>query len=81
MLMKRNQNKPEDFPAAVRDTCPLEQAIRPSIHQLLCSCLCLYRANLPTMTPMTKKSTQSARRRVLRPSSLMVEVTMVEEEV
>lgn len=34
--------------------------------------LAVYRTNFPMMTPMTKNSTQSARTRVLRPSSFVM---------
>lgn len=52
----------------------------PSVVLSLCSVpLCVYRTILPIMTPITKKSRQNARTRVLRPSSFTAVIAMLEE--
>lgn len=72
------RRKTSSVSQAFVDTCPPEH--RPRHHPSPASVpLCLYSSSLPTMTPMTKKSTQKARTRVLRPSSLMPTVAMEEE--
>lgn len=75
---KENQHKPRRPPHCQNRHVSF-RARRPFRLSLCSVCLFLYRASLPMMTPMTKKSTQSARMRVLRPSSLMGEVIMGEE--
>lgn len=75
-----DQHKPRRHP---RRRCwhASSQARGLSVRLSLCSVrLCPYRASLPMMTPITKKSTQNASTRVLRPSSLTAVVAMVEEE-
>lgn len=74
-----DQHKPRRHP---RRRCwhASSQARGLSVRLSLCSVrLCPYRASLPMMTPITKKSTQNASTRVLRPSSLTAVVAMVEE--
>lgn len=82
---KKRKKKEREINIDPEDLPPLPYSTRvfpstPAVRLSLCSvCPCLYRASLPMMTPMTKKSTQSARTRVLRPSSLMGELTKAEE--
>lgn len=74
---KRNKHKPRRRPRCSHRRVSCRARRPPACH---CLTVCLYRASLPMMTPMTKKRTQRARMRVLRPSSLMAEVAMAEEE-
>lgn len=79
---ERNQHKPRRHPCCHHwhvSSRACRPPVRPSARPSLCSVrLCLYRTSLPMMTPMTKNSTQNARTRVLRPSSLTTEVAMAE---
>lgn len=77
MKRKRNQHKPIRHPRCRHWHASSRHAVPLSLRSV---CLSLYRASLPMMTPMTKKSTQNARTRAPRPSSLMVEVAIPEEE-
>ena len=66
----RNKRK-EDTETSPPASSPKRLSVRPRSP---------YRASLPMMTPMTKNRTQKASRRVLRPSSIMPDVAMEEEE-
>ena len=67
----RNKRKEEDTETSPTTSSPKRLSVRPRPP---------YRASLPMMTPMTKNRTQKASRRVLRPSSIMPDVAMEEEE-